>query len=86
MTKPIICTALMTLHEEGRFHLDQPLSQYLPQFANPEVLETDGSIERLVPSQRKILIKDLFTPHIWAFVHISGRFSGGKIPCFTVTN
>ena len=25
-------------------------------------------------------------PHIWAFVHISGRFSGGKIPCFTVTN
>ena len=24
MTKPTICTALMTLHEEGRFHLDQP--------------------------------------------------------------
>ena len=38
MTKPVICTALMMLHEEGRFHLDQPISQYLPQFTNQKVL------------------------------------------------
>jgi hypothetical protein len=59
----------MTLHEEGRFHLDQPLSQYLPQFANPEVLETDGSTERLVPSQRKILIKDRLPTHLGFRTH-----------------
>ena len=61
MTKPIICTALMMLHEEGRFHLDQPLSQYLPQFTNQKVLEIDGDKEKLVPVQREISIKDLFT-------------------------
>ncbi|MCB0085951.1 MAG: beta-lactamase family protein, partial [Caldilineaceae bacterium] len=33
MTKPIICTALMTLHEEGRFQLFEPVAKYLPAFA-----------------------------------------------------
>ena len=61
MTKPIICTALMMLHEEGRFHLDQPLSQYMPQFTNQKVLEIDGDKEKLVSVQREISIKDLFT-------------------------
>ena len=61
MTKPVICTALMMLHEEGRFHLDQPISQYLPQFTNQKVLKTGGNTEKLVPVNREILIKDLFT-------------------------
>ena len=61
MTKPVICTALMMLHEEGRFHLDQPISQYLPQFTNQKVLITGGNTEKLVPVNREILIKDLFT-------------------------
>ena len=61
MTKPVICTALMMLHEEGRFHLDQPISQYLPQFTNQKVLITGRNTEKLVPVNREILIKDLFT-------------------------
>ena len=61
MTKPVICSALMMLHEEGRFHLDQPISQYLPQFTNQKVLITGGNTEKLVPVNREILIKDLFT-------------------------
>ena len=28
MTKPIVCTALMTLYEEGRFQLFEPLSRF----------------------------------------------------------
>ena len=30
MTKPIICTALMTLLEEGRFRLIEPVAKYIP--------------------------------------------------------
>ena len=41
MTKPIICTALMTLYEQGKFDLKNPVSDYIPAFAQLKVLETD---------------------------------------------
>jgi len=44
MTKPIVATGLMLLHEEGRFQLDQPVGAFLPGFASPKVLQTDGSV------------------------------------------
>jgi CubicO group peptidase (beta-lactamase class C family) len=44
MTKPIICTALMTLFEEGKFHLIDPVAKFLPAFARVKVLEADGSL------------------------------------------
>ena len=59
MTKPIVCTALMTLYEEARFHLFDPLAKYLPAFAKLKVWNGDG--ERLVDPVRPILIRDLFT-------------------------
>lgn len=37
MTKPIISTALMMLHEEGYFILDDPISKYLPEIADKQV-------------------------------------------------
>jgi CubicO group peptidase (beta-lactamase class C family) len=47
MTKPIAATAIMMLVEEGRLDLDDPLSKYLPAFADREVIDqfdaTDGS-------------------------------------------
>ena len=46
MTKPIICTALMTLLEEGRFRLIEPLAKYIPAFGAVKVLEADGSLGR----------------------------------------
>jgi len=36
MTKPITAVALMTLYEEGKFKLDDPVSKYIPEF-NPLV-------------------------------------------------
>ena len=30
MTKPVIGVALMQLHEQGKFQLDDPVSKYLP--------------------------------------------------------
>ena len=39
MTRPITSTAVMMLWEEGRFHLDDPIARYLPQFADQRVFE-----------------------------------------------
>ena len=38
MTKPIVCTALMMLYEEGRFRLIDPVARYIPAFAGVKVL------------------------------------------------
>ena len=43
MTKPIVATALMLLHEEGRFQLEQPVATVLPAFAGVQVMEADGT-------------------------------------------
>lgn len=42
-TKAVTAVALMTLWEEGRFLLDEPISRYIPEFANPQVLESYDS-------------------------------------------
>jgi CubicO group peptidase (beta-lactamase class C family) len=38
MTKPIVSVALMTLYDQGRFQLDDPISKYLPEFAAMQVV------------------------------------------------
>ena len=38
MTKPIVSVALMTLYDQGRFDLDDPISKYLPEFAQMRVV------------------------------------------------
>ncbi len=38
MTKPIICVAFMTLYEEGRFQLLDPVAKFLPAFGKVRVL------------------------------------------------
>lgn len=39
-TKAITAVALMTLWEEGRFQLDDPIKKYIPAFDHPQVLVT----------------------------------------------
>jgi CubicO group peptidase (beta-lactamase class C family) len=39
-TKAITATAVMMLWEEGRFQLDDPISEYIPEFAQTGILET----------------------------------------------
>jgi CubicO group peptidase (beta-lactamase class C family) len=58
MTKPIVSTALMLLHEEGRFQLEHPVAQYLPAFATTQVMDADGS---LADQARPMQIRDLLT-------------------------
>ena len=42
MTKPIIGVALMTYYDEGRFTLDDPVSKFIPEFAELKVAKKDG--------------------------------------------
>jgi CubicO group peptidase (beta-lactamase class C family) len=38
-TKAVTATAVMMLWEEGKFRLDDPISKYIPEFKNPQVLK-----------------------------------------------
>ncbi len=42
MTKPIVGVALMTLFEEGKFKLDDPVEKYIPQLRGIKVAKEDG--------------------------------------------
>lgn len=56
MTKPITAVAAMTLYEQGKFHMNDPVSKYLPQFADQKIL-IDG--ELLTP-EAPMLMRQLF--------------------------
>ncbi len=62
MTKPLTSTAIMMLYEEGRFQLDDPISKFIPAFANPRVYAggSRGKIDS-VPAEREITFRDLLT-------------------------
>lgn len=63
-SKAITATAVMILWEEGRFRLDDPVSRYIPEFRNMQVLksynEQDGSWTG-EPAKREITIRHLLT-------------------------
>lgn len=60
MTKPITTTALMTLYEQGRFQLDDPVSKYLPEFKDVTVFVSKKNGEvKTEPPKREMTIRDL---------------------------
>ena len=50
MTKPITSVALMMLFEEGRFKLDDPVSEWIPEYADKQVAVRAPSGERVAAS------------------------------------
>jgi CubicO group peptidase (beta-lactamase class C family) len=63
-TKAITSVAVMMLFEEGKFLLDDPISKYIPEFANPRVLDQfnkNDSTYTTVPANREVTIRDLLT-------------------------
>ena len=63
MTKPITGVALMMLHEEGKWRLDDPLSRYIPGFADLDVHvgeRTDGS-PQLEDADRSMTMAELLS-------------------------
>lgn len=63
-TKAIAVVALLTLVEEGKIQLDEPVKKYIPAFANPQVVvsfnEADSTYKTR-PAKRDITIKHLLT-------------------------
>ncbi|EAR16266.1 serine hydrolase domain-containing protein [Robiginitalea biformata] len=63
-TKAITATAVMMLWEEGRFRLDDPIADYIPEFADTGVLDTfreaDSSFTT-TPLETPITIRHLLT-------------------------
>jgi len=62
MTKPLTSTAIMMLYEEGKFQLDDPISKFIPAFANQRVFMggSRGKMD-LVPAERDITFRDLLS-------------------------
>jgi CubicO group peptidase (beta-lactamase class C family) len=70
MTKPVTSVALLTLYEQGKFQLTDPIDKYIPAFANLKVMSgtrADGS-PRLEDPKRKPTIQDVFR-HTAGFVY-----------------
>ena len=60
MTKPITGVALMTLYDEGRFTLDDPVARYLPGFEKIKVFAgQDNGTLKLADLKRPVTIRDL---------------------------
>lgn len=62
-TKAITATAVMMLWEEGKFKLDDPISKYIPEFSNEQILDSvynDGTYTT-IPAKNPITIRHLLS-------------------------
>ena len=80
MTKPVTGVALMTLWEQGRFGLDEPLAKYLPEYADVKVFAGVDSAGKpiLRAPDRPIVIRDIMR-HTAGFVTDGGDSGPEKI-------
>ena len=71
MTKPLTSVAIMMLYEEGRFQLDDPISNHAPEFANLQVMtgSARGTVST-VPAERDVSFRDLLS-HTSGFTPVS---------------
>lgn len=63
-TKAITATAVLMLWEEGKFQLDDPISKYIPEFKNAQVLNTFQYSDTTwsgIPANKEITIRHLIT-------------------------
>lgn len=63
-SKAITSTAVMMLWEEGKFQLDDPISKFIPEFNNPQVLSSfkyEDTSFKTVAADREITIRHLLT-------------------------
>lgn len=62
MTKPITTVAAMMLYEEGCFHLDDPVSKFIPEFEATQVWAGgDAGIDETVPMETPLAVYHLMT-------------------------
>lgn len=62
MTKPITSVAALMLIEQGKMALEDPISRWVPELADPRVLrDPAGPLDDTVPARRAITVEDLLT-------------------------
>ena len=61
MTKPITGIAAMILVNDGKMKLDQPIADFLPEFANMKVLTDPDNSMNAVPAKTQITVRHLLT-------------------------
>lgn len=74
MTKPMTAVAALTLAEQGRLVIDEPIARILPAFADMKVATLNpagDTITDTTPAIRQITTRDLLT-------HTSGLIYGGR--------
>ena len=69
MTKPVAAVGALTLYEEGRLQLADPLSRHLPQFGDVRVADLEAGALKTVDPVREPTIQDLMR-------HTSGIVEG----------
>jgi CubicO group peptidase (beta-lactamase class C family) len=63
-TKAITSVGIMILYEQGKLLLDEPVSDFIPEFKNPVVLDKFNDADTTyttVPAKREITFRDLLT-------------------------
>ena len=60
-TKALTSVAILSLVEEGRIGLADPVSRFIPEFAATNVMVRDGAETEMVRANRPITIRDLLT-------------------------
>jgi CubicO group peptidase (beta-lactamase class C family) len=62
MTKPVTIAAAMSLVDEGKLTLTDPVATWLPELTNMRVLrEQGGPLDKTTPADRPITVDDLMT-------------------------
>ena len=62
MSKPVTSAAALTLYDEGRFELDEPITRLAPELARLRVLrDPNGPLEETDATERPITFGDLLT-------------------------
>ena len=65
LTKPITAVATLSLVEEGRLGLEEPIDDLVPELANRRVLRAvDAELDDTVPAKRPITLEDLLSSRL----------------------
>jgi len=77
MTKPVTGVAMMQLFEQGKFKLDDPVSKFIPEFENLQVVKSfeDAKTFELEPLERQPTMQELMS-HTAGFAY----WLGGRDP------
>ena len=76
MSKPVVTVAALVLFDDGKFGLDDPISNHLPEWKESKVSEGD----KLVPARKPIIPRMLMTHSSGLYYQLPGKLSRDELP------